>query len=313
MKLTALVDKSINRLLYPVRPYWTSGIYGFSKWIRRYGYYPPFLPICIYTDHGPGDFAASPYKHELESDAPAQFYHSPNAVERWRRVSNRPCYQLHSPFVFARKAMKLERDPAAKGSVFFVSHNTAAVVDQNAPDTYVKEISNLPERFLPVIICLHITDIRMGLGKAYADHGFEVVCAGDSLHQDFTRNFYRILRRARYALANDFGSACLYAVEFGLPFGLYGTKPRYFNSGDANIESGAYESYKAGDYHSTAIHLFDGLPVEEVTSEQRQFAEKYLGLHGGVSRRQMSAILYRSLIQWIINRLPIFRSTQWKT
>lgn len=201
--------------------------------------------------------------------------------------------------------MKIERNPSAKGSVYFVSHNTESIIDQNDPHTYAKEIACLPERFMPVTICLHITDMRMGLDKVYSDLGFEVACAGDSLHQDFTKNFYQIIRKSKYALANHFGSACLYAIEFGMPFGLYGTNPHYYNNGDPNIEAGAYDIYKIGEYYSTALHLFDRLPGEGISPEQREFAEKYLGLHGGVSRAKMAAILYKSLIQWIFNRLRI--------
>jgi hypothetical protein len=308
MKYKYLINKAVNRILYPIKPYWTAGIYGFGKWIRRYGFYPPILPLCIYTDHGPGDSVGSPYKHELESDAPVQFYHSPAAVERWKQVSDRPCYQLYSPFVFARHAMKIERDPDAKGSIFFMSHNTETVIDQNTPAAYAKDISKLPERYFPVVICLHITDVRMGLAKIYSDLGFEVVSAGDSLHQDFTKNFYEILKKHKYALANDFGSACLYAVELGIPFGLYGTRPKYQNEGDENIESGAYESYKTGDYYTNAMRLFNSLPDTVVTTEQKEFAEKFLGLTGGVSRFKMACILYKSLAVWIVDRLRINRS-----
>lgn len=307
-KMLTSIKKTVHRLLYPIRPYWTAGIYGFSKWIRRYGYYPPFLPLCIYTDHGPGDMIGSPFKHELESDAPVQFYHSSNAVQRWRLVSARPCHQLFSPFVYARRAMKIERDPNAFGTIFFVSHNTEVIIDEHHPSLYAKEIAILPKRFFPVTICLHITDVRMGLDKIYSSLGFKVVTAGDSLDQDFPKRFYAILRGFKYALGNDFGSASLYAVEFGIPFGVYCTKPRYRNNGDENIESGLYASYKNGAYYLNAMRLFYGLPADEVTVEQKEFAEEFLGIRGGVSRLMMAVILYKSLAIWIVSRLKIIGS-----
>lgn len=299
------MGKAFNRLLYPVRPYWTAGIYGFSKWIRRYGYYPPFLPLCIYTDHGPGDSSRSPYRHELQSDAPVQFYHSRGAIERWRKVSDKPCYHLHSPFVFARHTLGIERNQCAKGSIFFPSHNTESITDQNDPHQYAQEIAELPERFHPVTICLHISDMRRGLDKIYEAYSFEVVTAGDSLHQDFTERFYRIIRNYRYSLSNEFGAYGLYATELGIPFGLYGTKPRYYNGGDENFQIGDYECYKSKDYYTNAMSLFDRLPADEITAEQKEFAEEYLGLRGGVSRAKMAGILYRALGSWVLDRLRL--------
>ncbi len=301
------LDKAINRLLYPIRPYWTASIYGYSKWIRRYGYYPPFLPLCIYTDHGPGDSSRSPYKHELESDAPVQFYHSRGAIERWVTVSAKPCYQLFSPFVFARRSLRIERSPTACGSVFFPSHNTESITDLNDSHLYADEISRLPERFHPVTICLHITDMRLGIDKVYKAHGYRVVTAGDSLHQDFTERFYNIIKNFRYSLSNEFGAYGLYATELGIPFGLFGTKPQYFNAGDENFKIGKYECYKEKDYYINALHLFDRLPGDNISEGQKKFAEEFLGMNGGVSRPRMAAILYKSLAFWLLERLHIIK------
>lgn len=33
-------------------PFWTAEVYGLGVQIRKYGYYPRCLPLCIDTDHG---------------------------------------------------------------------------------------------------------------------------------------------------------------------------------------------------------------------------------------------------------------------
>ena len=66
-------------------PYWTSEIYGFGKYIRKYGYYPSWLPLYIYTDHGVGRI--DPAIHELESSAPALLYVLDPRCNDWGRVS----------------------------------------------------------------------------------------------------------------------------------------------------------------------------------------------------------------------------------
>jgi acyl-coenzyme A synthetase/AMP-(fatty) acid ligase len=84
----------------PPTVFWTAEAYGFGKYIRKYGYYPWFLPLAIYTEHGVGHLHERPYKHELESYAPAMFYHAPESVEIWKQWSNKPCHVMYSPFVY---------------------------------------------------------------------------------------------------------------------------------------------------------------------------------------------------------------------
>lgn len=302
-ELFNLLRKIAQRLIYPINPYWTANIYGFGKWIRRYGYYPPCLPLCIYTDHGAGDPGASPYFHELQSSAPVQFYHVKSAVVRWKDVSRKPCYILYSPFVFARHTLGIERSNSAHGTIFFVAHSTSSILDNKAVDAYHQEISALPERFRPITICLHIHDLRKGLDGEYLERGYQVVTAGDSLDQRFTERFYRLLGQHQYALSNLFGSYGLYATEMGIPFGLYGTDPEYYNQGDSNIEKGEYTSYRHTSFYQRAIELFGRLPEDSVTPEQLEFARYQLGVNDGITRAEMARVLYKSLFVWMATQI----------
>lgn len=303
LKPIYFLQKVAQRLIYPINPYWTANIYGFGKWIRRYGYYPPCLPLCIYTDHGPGDPGSSPYPHELQSSAPVQFYHTKSSAARWKAVSQKPCYILYSPFVFARHTLGIERSSSAHGTIFFVAHSTPSILENKAVDTYHQELSVLPERFRPITICLHIHDVKNGLDKKYLERGYRVVTAGDSLDQRFTERFYRLLGQHKYALSNLFGSYGLYATEMGIPFGLYGTAPEYFNQGDPNIETGEYTSYRNAPYYQRAITLFGHLPDERVTPEQLEFARYQLGVDDGITRAELARVLYKSLFVWVTDKI----------
>jgi hypothetical protein len=298
-----LLQKVLQRLVYPISPYWTASIYGFGKWIRRYGYYPPCLPLCIYTDHGPGDKECSPYPHELDSSAPVQFYHTESAVARWRKVSRKPCYTLYSPFVFARHTLGIKRSSSAQGTIFFVAHSTPSVQENKAVDAYHQELSALPEKFRPITICLHIHDVRKGLDKKYLGLGYRVVTAGDSLDQRFTERFYRLLGQHKYALSNLFGSYGLYATEMRVPFGLYGTDPEYYNQDDPNIEKGEYKVNRNTHYSQRIMELFNLLPEDSVTPEQLEFARYHLGINDGITRAEMARVLYKSLFIWVADRI----------
>jgi hypothetical protein len=310
-KYTQLISKAWYRLLYPMWPYWTANIYGFGKWIRRYGYYPPFLPLCIYTDHGLGsEDMEEPTPQELASSAPAQFYHSDNKVFNWKKISKKPCYTLYSPFVFARKSIGARYDKDGKGTIYFVAHSTPFIEERNPVEKYHSEIQALPETFHPIAICLHIHDIRKGLDEKYRNLGYEVVTAGDYADVRFTEKFYALLKGRKYALSNEFGSYGYYVTEMGMPFGLYGSYPDWFNHFDENLPKGEYIIDKEAACFKRIYELFGCLPGEEPTQDQREFVNHQLGLNNGISRKEMAFVLYQCLFIWIMNgmkRLLIIR------
>jgi FkbM family methyltransferase len=282
-----------------MKVYWTSEIYGFGKWIRKYAFYPNWLPLCIYSDHGISidEYAA---KHELESDAPVVFFYWHIKVKNFRETSRKPCYTLYSPFVFARKVLNIEQCENATGTVVFWAHSSQVVINQSSIDEYHQELTKIPEIFKPLTICLHMHDINQGVDKKLKKLGYKVVSAGNSLDNDFTKRFYDILSRHKYAISNTISSHTFYAVEMGIPFGLYGMEPKYFNYGDPNIEAGEYASYKEENRYKTAVSLFSGLP-EKITQDQKEFVEEHLGLNHGLNRSEMALILYKSFFMWIFN------------
>lgn len=283
------------------RIYWTAEIYGFGKWIRKYGYYPDSFPLCIYTDHGAGCNDDLPSKHELESDAPSQFYHCADTVKRFKSLSKKPCYVLKSPFSFARKEMGIEQSPSCSGTLFFLAHSTNAVSDLKSVEDYDKELKSIPESFMPLTICLHMHDVNKGLDKIYRDLGYHVVSAGDTLDENFTERFYNILANYKYTMSNIIGAYTYYSIEMKIPFSLFGEPPHYFNEGDSNIESGHYTSIFRTPHYVTARRLFSGFHYA-ITDEQEEFAHEGLGTHAGVSRLKMSFILYRSLLVWLFRK-----------
>lgn len=296
------LSRAIKNLKNPLFPYWTACIYSFRKWISRYGYYPSFLPLCIYTDHGAGDSVDSPYPHELQSDAPVQFYHCKAAVERWKKQSDKECHVLPSPFVFARQQLKINPNSDRVGSIYYLAHGNSALVDQNECDIYLDDINKLPDKYKPVKICLHVNEMELGYDDVYRTLGYEVVTAGDPIAHNFTENFYRILATAKYTFSSTFGSYALYSVEMGIPFCLYGTPPDYYNISDSNIELGKYSSYMNSDYYKQAVKLFGKLPDDQVTPEQTAFVSYHLGLDDGISRLHMSWILYKSFAVWLFKK-----------
>ncbi len=276
--------------------YWTSEIYGFGRYIRQYAYYPEFLPLCAYTDHGPFS-ADTPLKHELESDAAVQFYHSKRLVAEWEKVSKKPCYVLYSPFVFYRRKNTIEPLPQASGTLVYPAHSTADIDDENDIDLYIEQILSLPDIYHPISVCLHMHDVNKGQHKIFRKYKIPVYTAGNSQDYRFAERFYAILRNFKYSTSNLPMSCLFYSVEMGIPHFIYGNRPCFNNKGNTNISAGRdFDPLKEWTSFQELHDLFYG-PRVEITPRQRQVVEAELGLHDGVTRFQLMLILYKALFQ----------------
>ena len=85
----------------------------------------------------------------------------------------------------------------------------------------------------------------------------------------------------------------------GIPFGLYGSPPDYFNYRDPNIEMGKYTSYTELDEYKKAISLFSELP-DKITLVQKEFVVEHLGLKESLNRGNVAVILYKSFLLWLL-------------
>lgn len=301
-KLKRLCNEVQRNLKLVPSPFWTAEIYGFGRQISKYGYYPYFLPLCIYTDHGPGYYDEIPI-HELESGAPAQLYHSQHSVHLWKKAVSKNAYCLYSPFVFYRRNRKLSVSQSAKGTIAFPAHSTPSIDDVGGFGKYIEDLKNLPEQYHPITVCLHMHDIRKDLHMDFIRSGFNVVTAGNSLDQRFIQRFYEIVASHKYATSNVPGAYLYYCVEMGVPFFTYGERPSWVNRSDRNLASGVYDPFAAG-YGKVAYDLFHltnpEVELPNISPQQTEFVESHMGIKDGISRTKMAFVLYGSLIRYFL-------------
>ena len=278
---------------------WTIMVYSLGKYIKEYGFCPSFLPILIYTDHGPNLTTNVVAPHELINNCPVQFYHNHRLVEEFKKLSKKPCYTMYSPSVYYRRKNKIEANKDAKGTIVFPSHSTKLIDNLMNWDGYIDQLKNLPEKFQPISICFHMSDIEKNLHKLFLEKGFDVYTAGNIYDERFAERFYDILRKFKYSSSNLIGSYTFYSVEMGIPFFLFGNSPIYYNHGDPNIEKGNYCSYKSQDIYMELERMFSEAS-DQVTVDQKKYIEEALGLYHGISRIKMAFILYYSFIVYMI-------------
>lgn len=282
------------------RLFWTAEVYGFGKYIRKYGYYPRFLPLAVYTDHGPARLYDKPYKHELESSAPAMFYHAPESVETWRRFSNKPCYTLYSPFVFYRRSNKIIQDKDVTGTIVFPNHTVPSMDEISDTQLYIDQLKNLPEKFQPISVCLHFCDIGIGRHKIYLKNNIPVYTAGNDPNF-FIERFYDILKKFKYASSSQAISSLFYSVEMGIPFFIYGNRDEKINKGDPNYPVGKFTAYEDDKFYQLVDKMFSGFECE-ITEEKIKLVESTLGVYDGISRKKMAYVLYSSLVKLFFSK-----------
>lgn len=270
--------------------YWRSEMYGMGQEFRKFGFYPKNWPLNIYSAHGVymGD---QPSQHELDTRAPVMMYFTKKVVEVYRHISSKRCYCVIAPFAFHRRRKNITQSRDAIGTIVFVGHSTALIDDLINVETYIDQLEELPKKYKPLTICLHSNDIEKGLHKTFVHKGFEVVTAGYPMRADYTKRFYDLLKRHKYASSNAIGSYTFYATEMGIPFFLYGEASVLYNKRDKNMETGLYTSYTTQSNFVKAAELFKS-QSEEVSIAQKEFVEELMGIHDSISRMKMAMILY---------------------
>jgi hypothetical protein len=286
-------------------PYWTAEVYGFGKQIRKYGYYPLALPLCINTDHGPSGTGML-YEHDINSGAPVQFYHLPLNVQNWRSRFTKPCYVLYSPFVFFRRKNKVEQSITAEGTLVFPGHSTPVIDDISDIDKYVADLEELPDKYKPLSICLHYHDVNKGIHKLYLKKGYRVFSAGNPHDYNFIKNFYNILRNFKYSTSNLWMSCLFYSVEMGIPHFIYGNAPVLINKGDVNLQPGAYDVMSIPRIRMIT-EMFQG-PLDSISEGQMELVKNDLGMTKATSRIRTSYLLYWALFRHIRNHPQDFKN-----
>lgn len=281
--------------------YWSSELYSFGKYIRKYGYYPSFFPLAVYSDHSGPSFSDIPYKHEEESRAPVFLAHRKIKVQNYKKITNKKAYTLFSPQVFYRRSYNIKKSDNAKGTLALPIHSLPNAGFEFDVTKYCNELKALPEKYHPVRVSLHMHDINNDTFKEYQKNGIEVVTAGNTSDQRFIERLYALLKETNYVTSNDISTITFLAVEMRIPFFLYGEEEKTINISDKNFKKGVIEKplHKQYLYLKEKLVLDENLDTYIYDEKLIKSVESALGLHDGISRLKMAIVLYKSLILWV--------------
>ena len=286
-----------------IRLYWTSEIYGFGKWIRKYGYYPSFLPLAVYSDHSGPPFNATPSKHELENNAECFFCHNVEKKINYNNIStDKKAHVILSPNVFFRKYNNISYNKNAKGTIAFPDHSTPSLDFSNFDiENYCNELKALPSEFHPVKVCLHMHDINNGSYKKYLKNNIDVITVGHTWDIRFIERLYLILSDTKYITSNDIGTIALLSIEMDIPFFVYGNRVVVKNISDENLKKGVVPFYTHPLYEEilNSLKLNNNFILNPYPKELKYKVDSFLGVYDSISRKNMSIILYKSFFLWL--------------
>jgi hypothetical protein len=156
---------------------------------------------------------------------------------------------------------------------------------------------NLPKKYQPVTICLHMHDINKGLYRKFIKYGLSVVTAGNAFDYRFLERFYKILQNHAFATSNMISSYTALSIEMGIPFFIYGEPQIFINKSDGNLPLGKYDGYSDVPFFK---ELYDKLQFKDsngtIDKTIKNAIEKRLGINDTISRRKMCLILWSCLL-----------------
>lgn len=277
---------------------WTSELYSFGKCTREWIYFPKLFPLYVYSDHGAG-LHSNMYPHEQEHGFNIHFTWHPVKVKRYENNNNCKLIRVPHPWISYRKRHDVKLSEDRKGTLVFFTHHVPKLRWENHDsEEYFDMLKELPEKFKPIVLCMHMHDINAGHHKDLRRHGLPIVTVGNTSETSFVDRFYEMVKKYSYATSPDWGSQTAYCVELGVPYFFLGDRPKLINESHDQEPLGevGYKDELHKKYYLRAEELFRQ-PVDMVTLEQRIFIESILGMDADTTRIQASLILWREFFR----------------
>ena len=299
-----MTDPELVKLCKPhfdsfvIRLDWSAEIYSFGKCFRDIYHFPKVLPLAFTTDHGVG-METTLFPHESNRRPGLHMTWNKAKFLRYQNQSKTKMAYVMHPWIAYRRKYNIQRKENHKGTLVYFTHHVPGIEWKNHDsDAYFERLKSLPEKFHPIVFCVHMHDINANNHQKIRSHGFSIVTAGNSSSNDFVDRFYEIISNFSYATSQSWGSQTAYCVEMGVPYFFLGDRPILINY--------TYEDFKKGevgfldDFHEKNEQKADAIfstQVDEVTFEQRQFVEDFIGNDSPLSHFEVTCLIWKQFFK----------------
>jgi hypothetical protein len=295
-------DKVVNELEdlckrkrdFSLKCYWSVELYGKGHQIRKFAFYPQFLPILAYSNHSGPFLNEKIEEHDYKNDAQIYLTFQSKIKNVIEEKSSKRAFVITHPNVFFRRKKKIIQDKNAKGTVFFPVHSIPGTLYPFDIDEYCNKIKSLSKEFYPIKVCLHMHDINKKVHLNYLANNVDVVTAGNTSNKEFIPNLYEIIRKAKYTSSNMIGTSSLLSIEMGVPFFLFDKiQIRKRSLNNKYVENIWNEVFKSKLYKKIESKvLFNEGKIVKIDSELKNLVRKNLGVYDSISRLKLSKVLW---------------------
>lgn len=197
--------------------------YGHAYLIKKYCGIKQGSPLPGIYPHAIS-FRDKVWDVELKHPIPFLLLKSKLQSDVYSKYSDKPSWIIGAPNYYALRLVQNELKEAqfdAKGSIVFPIHSTHYLINNYNFSEFTDYLKKLPEKYLPVTICLGWRDIQLKMHEHYMQQGFECTTAGHMYDKEFFIRLIKIIASHKFAITNHLGTSAFYCAAMNLPVILY--------------------------------------------------------------------------------------------
>lgn len=277
--------------------FWTTEVYSFGKCYRNWLNWPKWVPIPVYGDHGVHE-SAQMSNHEISNKARVHLSWNKKRVELNNKIPGKTIIYITHPWIIYRRSKGIIRNSESKGTLIFYSHSIDGIdIEEYKWEKYFQELERLPNQYQPLVVCMHMHDIRKGYHKKICKHNIPIVTLGNASSVNFVDRFYDLVTQFNYATSNTGGSELFYCTELGIPYFLFGEEPIYINHSHSELPRGKVELVDSVglENNKKKKKLFQEFPPI-INDQKMEFTKEMLGLDSTVTAKCLRNIFITELI-----------------
>ena len=243
------------------------------------------------------------YPHEINNSSGIHFTWLALKASRNNQSSfKKKLIHITHPWVTYKTKQGFKRSPKSKGTLVFFTHHVPGIEWQGHDDMkYLQQLKELPEKFQPVVVCMHMHDVNAGHHKKLRDWGLPIVTIGNVYDDKFIDRFYTLVSQFSYGTSQEWGSQVAYMTELGIPYFFLGKPPVLINFTHKELPMGRVNRFQ-DSYHKSYLEKSEKLfahPVDIVTNEQKEFINEVLGINSTIKEQEIRHLIWQSLFdQW---------------
>lgn len=283
-----------------LRFHWSTEVYGLGTCFREYALYPRFLPFFFTSDHGIN------ISRNLDPDIASGRIGTRKHLT-WTssnlelEIPQVKLVGVIHPWLFYLKSQKNINPPSRKGSIFYPYHKVPGFDFLGLDDdSSIKYLLNLPKKYHPICVSLHMHDLGGDRQRKFEESGFQIVTLGQSDSEDYHQKFFGLVSKFAYAFSENWGSQVPFLILSGVPCQIIPRNVQILLKGEpASLHTEEYSQQS-----KKAEELFQNLP-SEISGPQLEFANSTVGKTIGISRFRLVRLAYTELlvvgIPWLLH------------